>query len=124
MTTVGPHRHDLELRLGGRLLREAGSTGQQRTAAIALKLCELATLGASAGSGPALLLDDVFAELDDERQRRLARRLLAPEAGSAPAQTFLTSPRESEVPEGFSLERFSLDGGTIRRPGRRETRVA
>jgi DNA replication and repair protein RecF len=124
MTTVGPHRHDLELRLGGRLLREAGSTGQQRTGAIALKLCELATLGARAGTGPALLLDDVFAELDDERQRRLARRLLSPEAGSGPPQTFLTSPREGEVPEGFALERFSLDAGTIRRPGRREPRVA
>lgn len=124
MTTVGPHRHDLELRLGRRLLREAGSTGQQRTGAIALKLCELATLGASAGTGPALLLDDVFAELDDERQRRLARRLLAPEAGGAPPQTFLTSPREGELPEGFALERFALDAGTIRRPDRREQLVA
>ena len=108
-TTVGPHRHDLVLRLDGRLLREVGSTGQQRTAAIALKLCERETLARSSGREPALLLDDVFAELDRRRQTRLAERLLAERA----RQTFITSPREDELPEGFHLELLALDEGRV-----------
>jgi DNA replication and repair protein RecF len=108
-TTVGPHRHDLDLRLDGRPLREVGSTGQQRTAAIALKLCERDTLAAASGAEPALLLDDVFAELDEQRQARLAARLLA---GGA-RQTFITSPREDELPEAFHLETLSVDEGRV-----------
>jgi DNA replication and repair protein RecF len=108
MSTVGPHRHDLELRLGGRMLREVGSTGQQRTAAVALKLCERETLAAASGSEPALLLDDVFAELDRDRRGRLAARL----AGGAP-QTFITSPREDELPEAFHLAALSVEQGRV-----------
>ncbi len=126
MTTVGPHRHDLELRLGKRRFREAGSTGQQRTAAIALKLCELATLASASGSAPALLLDDVFAELDSGRQTKLADRLAAPRPGmtGAPPQTFLTSPRGDELPEVFPLERFAVEGGAIREASRARELVA
>ena len=113
MTSVGPHRHDLELRLGARLLREVGSTGQQRTAAIALKLCELGTLESSARSCPALLLDDVFAELDGNRQERLARRLS--QGNQELPQTFLTSPRSGELPSGFPLDRFEVSHGSVRR---------
>lgn len=118
MTSVGPHRHDLELRIGSRLLREVGSTGQQRTAAIALKLCELATLESSARSCPALLLDDVFAELDQDRQQRLAHRL-ARENREMP-QTFLTSPRAAELPSGFPLDRFAVGNGSVTRVTRGE----
>ena len=108
-TTVGPHRHDLELRLGRHPLREAGSTGQQRTAAVALKLCERDTLAAASGAEPALLLDDVFAELDRDRQERLAARLLA---GGA-RQTFITAPREDELPGAFHLESLGVEAGRI-----------
>ncbi len=108
-TTVGPHRHDLELRIAGRSLREVGSTGQQRTAALALKLLERDTLAASSGAEPVLLLDDVFAELDRGRQQRLAARLLA---GGA-RQTFITSPREDELPEGFHLETLAVEDGRV-----------
>ena len=108
-TSVGPHRHDLELRIDGRALRQVGSTGQQRTAAVALKFCERETLAAASGSEPALLLDDVFAELDADRQARLAARLLA---GGA-RQTFITSPREDELPEGFHLETLLVEEGRV-----------
>jgi DNA replication and repair protein RecF len=109
ITTVGPHRHDLSLRLDGRALREVGSTGQQRTAAVALKLCERETLADASGEEPALLLDDVFAELDRDRQARLAAQLLA---GGA-RQTFVTSPREDELPEAFHLETLWVDAGRV-----------
>ena len=75
------------------MLREYGSTGQQRSAAVALKLIEIATLREARGTEPGLLLDDVFAELDRERQRRLAGRLL----GRAERQVFLTAPRPDAV---------------------------
>jgi DNA replication and repair protein RecF len=111
MTTVGPHRDDLTLRIGGRLLREYGSTGQQRSAAVALKLIEIGTLRQARGTEPGLLLDDVFAELDRERQRRLAVRLL----GGADRQIFLTAPRPDELPPGLDLEVWEMTGGRASR---------
>jgi DNA replication and repair protein RecF len=111
MTTVGPHRDDLSLGIGGRPLREYGSTGQQRSAAVALKLLEIATLREARATEPGLLLDDVFAELDRDRQRRLAGRLL----GSAERQVFLTAPRPDELPPGLELEVWQMTGGQVSR---------
>jgi DNA replication and repair protein RecF len=111
MTTVGPHRDDLALQIGGRLLREYGSTGQQRSAAVALKLIEIATLREARGTEPGLLLDDVFAELDRERQRRLAVRLL----GGVDRQVLLTAPRPDELPPGLELEVWQMAGGRVSR---------
>ena len=112
-STVGPHRDDLRLEIGGRPIREFGSTGQQRSAAVALKLLELATLREARETEPALLLDDVFAELDDERRQRLASRLVGPEA----RQVFLTAPRVEELPPGLQLEVWSVTDGRVRSPG-------
>jgi DNA replication and repair protein RecF len=113
MCLIGPQRDDLTLRLGDHDLREFGSTGQQRTAAIALKLLELATLGEARGSEPALLLDDVFAELDRERQERLAARL----AGQGIRQVFVTAPRTDELPAVLPLERFEVRDGRVASAG-------
>src|SRR5439155_10210232 len=71
VTHVGPHRDDLELTLDGRELRTFGSAGQQRTAAIALRLLEAATFRDRAGRAPLFLLDDPFAELDLRRAARV-----------------------------------------------------
>jgi DNA replication and repair protein RecF len=109
MTTVGPHRDDLVLEVGGRPLRGYGSTGQQRSAAVALKLIEIATLSAARGTEPALLLDDVFAELDRERQGRLSRRLL----GGGGRQVFLTAPRRDELPAELELEIWRMHEGRL-----------
>ena len=70
-TSVGPHRDDLLLLLNGRDLRVYGSQGQQRTAALSLKLSEIDLVRRVRGERPVLLLDDVFSELDAERQARL-----------------------------------------------------
>lgn len=109
MSLIGPQRDDLVLELDGHALREFGSTGQQRTAAIALKLCELAALGEARGTEPVLLLDDVFAELDRERQERLAARLGEPGV----RQVFVTAPRRDELPPTLSLPVFEVREGAV-----------
>ncbi len=111
-STVGPHRDDVRLEIGGRPIREFGSTGQQRSASIALKLLELATLREARETEPALLLDDVFAELDDERRGRLVTRLM----GAEDRQVFLTAPRREELPRGMELEVWSVLEGRITPP--------
>ena len=112
-STVGPHRDDLRLEIGGRPIREFGSTGQQRSAAVALKLLELGTLSEARETEPALLLDDVFAELDEERRQRLASRLV----GSESRQVFLTAPRPEELPRALQLEVWHMTDGRVKGPG-------
>lgn len=109
MTTVGPHRDDLGLRLGGKSVRDYGSTGQHRSAAIALKLLELETIERARGQAPALLLDDVFAELDADRQARLAAQLFRREA----LQVLVTAPRADELPGGLELPVWRVAAGRI-----------
>lgn len=108
-TRIGPHRDDLVLEVGGRRLRDYGSTGQQRSAAIALKLIEITSLRRARNTEPALLLDDVFAELDTERQSRLAQRLL----DSADRQVFVTSPRRDELPKNLELPVWTVEAGRV-----------
>ena len=68
---VGPHRDDVALLLAGQPARRYGSAGQQRTLVLALKLAELELVGQIVGQPPLLLLDDVLAELDPQRQQLL-----------------------------------------------------
>ena len=67
-TSVGPHRDDLEITLGGLSARMYGSQGQQRSAVLALKLAEAQALSQLTGETPIVLLDDVMSELDQSRQ--------------------------------------------------------
>ena len=71
MTLIGPHRDDLGFYLGERNLRTYGSRGQQRTAALASKLAEVAIMTRVSGEAPILLLDDVMSELDATRRAML-----------------------------------------------------
>ena len=109
-TSVGPHRDDLRLTLDGRSLGRYGSTGQQRSAAIALKLLELGTLRAARGEEPALILDDVFAELDRDRQARLAGRL----TGGGVRQALVSSPRREELPAELRLPVWEVEAGVVK----------
>jgi len=84
-TLVGPHRDDIHLRINGRNGRQFASQGQQRTAALALKLAELAYIAAAVHDDPVLLLDDVFSELDDSRRGCLLATI------SDRIQTFITT---------------------------------
>lgn len=73
MSLVGPHRDDLRFALDGVDLHVYGSRGQQRLAALAIKLGEADLLERRAGSRPILLLDDVLSELDRHRQQAVLR---------------------------------------------------
>lgn len=73
---LGPHRDDLEFMVNGVNMLTYGSRGQQRTAALAAKLAELAYMRASTGDEPVLLLDDVFSELDVQRRGHLLHEVL------------------------------------------------
>jgi DNA replication and repair protein RecF len=114
VTLAGPHRDDLALlveREGGeRELRDFGSGGQQRTAAIALRMLEAQTVREARGREPVVLLDDVFAELDPGRSRRILELLDAEERG----QVILTAPKESdlELRQG-ALPHWRLSDGRV-----------
>ncbi|MEG0901867.1 MAG: DNA replication/repair protein RecF, partial [Clostridia bacterium] len=82
-TTYGPHRDDMGMQLCGRDLRAFGSQGQLRTAVLSMKLGEIALIDEELGEKPALLLDDVFSELDAKRRNALLR-------STEGVQTFLT----------------------------------
>ena len=104
------HRDELALLLGGRELRTFGSAGQQRSAAIALRLLELATLRDAIGGTPLLLLDDPFAELDLGR----AGRVLALLEDTGVDQVLLAVPRIEDIPDAFTrLERRTMCNGTM-----------
>lgn len=76
---VGPHRDDMAFTVDGHDLRAFGSRGQQRTAALALKLAELQLMCDETGESPLLLLDDVMSELDAARRQTVLAALASVE---------------------------------------------
>ena len=70
-TTVGPHRDDMLFSVNDIDIRKFGSQGQQRTAALSLKLSEIELVKKVTKDTPVLLLDDVLSELDSNRQNYL-----------------------------------------------------
>jgi DNA replication and repair protein RecF len=114
VTVVGPHRDDVRLHLedegSGLDLREYGSGGQRRTAALALRLVEAMTIRENRSRRPLILLDDVFAELDGGRSERVLELMEAEETG----QVLLTAPKDSDVRLGRdTLPRWRIDSGRI-----------
>jgi DNA replication and repair protein RecF len=117
MTLVGPHRDDLRLEavLASRAtpvdLRTYGSGGQQRTAAVALRMVEAETLSETRQRSPIILLDDVFAELDPGRSRRILDWVEEGEGG----QVVLTAPKPSDFEvRGGTLPRWRIENGVVR----------
>lgn len=89
MTLVGPHRDDLEIKINSRPARTYGSQGQQRTSVLSLKLAQVELIYGERGSYPLLLLDDVFSELDRDRQKGLLSLI------RGRVQTFITGTGEN-----------------------------
>jgi len=74
-TMIGPHRDDISFKVEDKDIRKFGSQGQKKTTAISLKLSELEMLKEKINDTPVLLLDDVFSELDENRQKLLVKNL-------------------------------------------------
>ena len=108
---VGPHRDDLELRLGELPVRSYASHGESWSAALALRLggYELLRDDSAPEVGPVLVLDDVFAELDAARRDQLAV------AASKAEQTLVTAAVSSDVPEALHGARYDVSEGGVRR---------
>ena len=107
-TSIGPHRDDLKITINGIDIRKYGSQGQQRTAALSLKLAEIMLIKDETDEDCILLLDDVLSELDEERQQYLINSL-------SNIQMFITSAELSEkvkskLPEGKT---FFVENGHI-----------
>lgn len=111
-TGVGPHRDEMVVELGSRLLARFGSQGERRTAAIALRLLEADVVEQEVGSAPLLLLDDVFSELDEGRGARLFAWL----DRGARRQRFVTTPRPLAWLDG-SLRRWHVACGRLETGG-------
>ncbi|UXA18167.1 DNA replication/repair protein RecF [Mycobacterium sp. SMC-4] len=98
---VGPHRDDLELRLGDQVAKGFASHGESWSMALALRLASYELLCAEGGD-PVLLLDDVFAELDSAR-----RQALAQVAGSA-EQVLVTAAVAEDIPADWDARRVQI----------------
>lgn len=97
-TTIGPHRDDMGFYIGGINVRKYGSQGQQRTAALSLKLAEIDLVKLFIKDTPVLLLDDVLSELDSFRQNYLLESIRQ-------VQTIITCTGLDE----FINNRFNID---------------
>ncbi|MBQ9370371.1 MAG: DNA replication and repair protein RecF, partial [Clostridia bacterium] len=93
-TTVGVHREDFNITSKGIDLRKYGSQGQQRTAALVIKLAEIEYYYSESGEKPILLLDDVLSELDEKRRTALLE-------ATAGTQTFITCTEFKENVENY-----------------------
>lgn len=110
VSLVGPHRDDLILNLDGVDLRNYGSQGQTRTAALALKFAELSFLRQETGEEPLMLLDDVLSELDEDRRKALAGLL---EDGRR--QALVTTTDATLLPPAVAAQAsyFRVGGGEV-----------
>lgn len=99
---VGPHRDDLELRLGDQPAKGFASHGESWSMAVALRLAAFALLRAD-GSEPVLLLDDVFAELDAARRTALAR------VAESAEQVLVTAAVLEDIPSGWDARKVHID---------------
>jgi DNA replication and repair protein RecF len=105
---VGPHRDDLELRLGDGPAKGYASHGESWALALALRLASYRMLCAD-DVEPVLVLDDVFAELDSRRRTALA------DVARRAEQVLITAAVAEDVPDGLDGARFAVSGGRVER---------
>ncbi len=110
VTLSGPHRDDLSMSIGGEPAAAFASRGQQRTAALALRLAEARLLLDRTGERPLLLLDDVLSELDESRRASVLAAIDADQA-------LITSPDPDRFPASYTAgaQLFEIKSGTARR---------
>lgn len=106
---IGPHRDDLEIHLDGREIRVYGSSGQQRSALLLLDLAAISLYNSSSTDHPVFIIDDVDAELDEGRIKRLLEYL------ENRTQTFITTSKRNHVEGFFSKANvYEIEDGKVR----------
>ena len=105
-TSVGPHRDDVKITLGGVDARGYASQGQTRTAALSLKLAEVEIFRKLSGENPVLILDDVMSELDLPRRKKLVERVKG-------LQCILTCTHAERVLYGKDCTKMKISEGKI-----------
>lgn len=112
-TSQGPHKDDLDMRLGDYPLKQVGSQGQQRTFVLALKLAQALYLADSTGEAPILLLDDIFDRLNSERVERIVAMVQGEQFG----QIFITDTDRQHLTDiiqpGPDAKIFHVENGQI-----------
>lgn len=106
-TSKGPHRDDIEIKLDSRNIRNFGSQGQQRSAALSLKLAEAYIINETRQEKPVALLDDVMSELDVSRQNYILNELKE-------WQVFITCCEPTQVLRMKSGKSFEIKNGQLR----------
>ena len=108
ISLVGPHRDELQLGLSGLPVKGYASHGESWSCALALRLASYELLRADGGE-PVLVLDDVFAELDEGRRDRLAGLVAGAE------QVLVTAAVPADVPEALAGSRYDVHEGVVTR---------
>jgi DNA replication and repair protein RecF len=108
VTKIGPHKDDIEIYINNLDVRLYGSQGQQRTASISLKLSEIELINKEVGEYPILLLDDIFSELDENRQKLLVNNLKQ-------VQMFITTAEHShkKIFNNKDVTVFNIEKGSV-----------
>jgi DNA replication and repair protein RecF len=106
VTSVGPHRDDIEFKINGISARSFGSQGQKRSVALAVKLAEAEVIRKKTGECPVILLDDVMSELDKTRQNFVLNHIEG-------MQSFLTCCDESNIENLKSGKKFTVRNGGV-----------
>lgn len=112
ITLVGPHRDDLQIDVRGLPVKGYASHGESWSAALTLRLASFELLRHDRpGGDPILILDDVFAELDSKRRKRLV------ELTNTAEQTLVTAAVAADVPPELNGVRFDVGNGEVHRVG-------
>ena len=106
VTSCGPHRDDLELKINGISARNFASQGQKRSIALAIKLAEAKVIEKNVGECPVVLLDDVMSELDPSRQDFILNHIKG-------MQSFLTCCDDSNVKNLIAGKKFIINNGRV-----------
>lgn len=107
VTLIGPHRDDMEVTLGDLPARGYASHGESWSLALSAKLAAFSLLRTDIGSDPVLILDDVFAELDEKRRERLAESIADAE------QTLITAAVSDDIPSCLDAHRIPVTLGQV-----------
>ncbi len=106
VTSVGPHRDDLDFKINGISARSFGSQGQKRSVALAVKLSEAEVINKKTGEYPVILLDDVMSELDKSRQNFVLNHIEG-------MQSFLTCCDPSNIENLRDGKVFNVKNGGV-----------